>query len=172
MNLDILLWSVAVLAYLGLGAALDAALRQDQGPIPRSRWLTIPLLPITILGLMPAVILRIEWDRLIDRKIPSERLGQFVARMRRRHSKKVEAIRWERAHAAREERRADELRDEIDERADERAGEILNNCWLEAVEAAREAMAKVLDPREDAKPAPPTIERDPRSTAPERQGGG
>lgn len=128
---------------LVLGAVADWSLRRAGGLAPsQPRWLTIPFLPLAMMSVAAQVLIR-NSDRQWHKRFAPERFARFIDRSRRSRYKLMDNARWKEREAQRQERRNEELRAEIAVEAERRAHGILNDRWLEATAAAREAMSAV-----------------------------
>lgn len=140
--------------YLVLGLAIDWHLRRD-GMLMKTqpRICGAILLPIAMVGLFAWSLMRSSNPKWWRPQFPAERLWRFIVRSRRRQWKLMEQVRQAERDLRREEKYHKQTRDEIEQTSTWKAGNILNTRWLEATVAARDAMAKVLDPKRDEKKA-------------------
>ncbi len=116
-------------------------------------WVEIPLLPIVLFGLLPAYLLRVS-PFIMGRRIPGERIFLFIQRCRERHHKMMYRVK----HAEREAANAWKHAQDVDARSEARARGlakgILNRRWVDAVSAAREALAGELTKDLECPPNP------------------
>lgn len=108
------------------------------------RVITVPLMPVAVLclaivtwaGLWPFV-------RRCRNRVPAWRVVYAIDRLRRAHREMRDRVRWAERGTADAQKRADAAEARVNEMAAIKAKQILNGHWLDAADAARQAMAKV-----------------------------
>ncbi len=147
-------WSVILVIYLGAGVLLTRSFTdyaKDEGMSVAPWWAMVLLLPVAVIGAFPGLALRL-WDLNLTKRIPPERLFNFIKECRQRQHKSHDRICGYMQTIRRLESRLALAHVELENRARSKARGLLNSKWADAADAARVAMSKVLSDDADLGP--------------------